>query len=412
MIVIRGNRSPDDIGQAFCHTQHTACGCVGHTGLWCMAQCSGDALLATVVESHHTTVRQWQLYLTLRLLAGYLARHRAVNLVGQPVLAGHSFELQHAVEVFINVVGRVGHVLVVVLDSLVDHHGLGRVAEHLCHVEVERLHAVALHKAEVGVACGLADDIQRGTLALSDEQSHALLALVGDDLLGRECLVADRQLGHVDLAAAVLDKLREAVEVAGGAVVMDGNYRVDIFFHEGAHEVVGTLLHLRVGTLHGVELDAIAIASGIDRRDATTTETDAIVVTADDDDVVACLWLFLQTVALLAVADATGEHDHLVIAIDLTGLLAFDGLAVGRCGCVACGALIFKGQQRTRDEWLTELITEVRGSVGCFDENLLRRLIKPWTRSDLVFPVASGRVVVSLQTWIAGHVDRRTGDRP
>ena len=160
-------------------------------------------------------------------------------------------------------VGRVGHVLVVVLDGFVDHHGLGRVAEHLSHVEVERLHAVALHKAEVGIARSLTDDIQRGTLALSDllhvlkvlfvdEQSHALLALVGDDLLGRECLVADRQLGHVDLATAVLDKLREAVEVAGRTMVMNGNHRVDVFLHEGTHEVIGTLLHLRVGALHSV----------------------------------------------------------------------------------------------------------------------------------------------------------------
>ena len=70
-----------------------------------MAQCSGDALLATVVESHHTTVRQWQLYLALCLLAGHLARHRAVDLVGQPVLAGHSLELQDAVEVFVYLVG-------------------------------------------------------------------------------------------------------------------------------------------------------------------------------------------------------------------------------------------------------------------------------------------------------------------
>ena len=296
-------------------------------------------------------------------------------------------------------------------------------SEHLSHVEVERLHAVALHKAEVGVARSLTDDIQRGTLALSDllhvlkvllvdEQSHALLTLVGDDLFCRERLVADGQLGHVDLTAAVFNKLRKTVEVTGGAVVMNGNHWVDVFLDEGTYEVIGTLLHLRVGALHSVELDAVAVASGIYRRNATATETDAIVVTADDDDVVACLWLFLQTVALLAVADATGEHDHLVIAIDLTGLLAFDGLAVGRCGCVACGALIFKGQQRTRDEWLTELITEVRGTVGCLDKDLLRSLIEPGTWCNLVLPVASGCVVVGLQAWVAGHVDSRTGDRP
>ena len=80
------------------------------------------------------------------------------------------------------------------LYGVVAHDGLGRVSEHLCHVEVEGLHAVALHEAEVCVARGLADDIQRGTLALGyaahmvdvllvDEQSHALLTLVGNDFL-------------------------------------------------------------------------------------------------------------------------------------------------------------------------------------------------------------------------------------
>ena len=126
----------------------------------------------------------------------------------------------------------------------------------------------------MGVARSLTDDIQRGTLALGnlldvlqvllvDEQSHALLTLVGDDLFCRERLVADGQLGHVDLTAAVFNKLRKTVEVTGRTVVMDRDYRVDIFFHEGAHEVVGTLLHLRVGTLHGVELNTIAVAAGI-----------------------------------------------------------------------------------------------------------------------------------------------------
>ena len=67
--------------------------------------------------------------------------------------------------------------------------------EHLRHVKVERLHAVPLLEREVGIARRLADNIQRGTFALSNllhmlyvllvnEQSHALLALVGNNLLG------------------------------------------------------------------------------------------------------------------------------------------------------------------------------------------------------------------------------------
>ena len=67
-------------------------------------------------------------------------------------------------------------------------------AEHLSHVEVERLDAVALLETEVGIAGGLTDHIQWGTLALGNlaymldmlfvnEQAHTFLTLIGDNFL-------------------------------------------------------------------------------------------------------------------------------------------------------------------------------------------------------------------------------------
>ena len=67
-------------------------------------------------------------------------------------------------------------------------------AEHLGYVQIERLHAIALFEGEVGIAGGLSDNIHRGTLALGNllyvfdvflvnQQTHALLALVGNDFL-------------------------------------------------------------------------------------------------------------------------------------------------------------------------------------------------------------------------------------
>ena len=64
------------------------------------------------------------------------------------------------------------------------------------------------------VAGGLTHHIQRCALTLGDgldviqmplvdEQSHALLALVGNNFLGTERFVADGQLGHINLSAAV-----------------------------------------------------------------------------------------------------------------------------------------------------------------------------------------------------------------
>ena len=239
-----------------------------------MADGGGDAFPTAIVEGYHATVGQRQLYLALALLAGYLARYGTVYLVGQPVLAGHGLHLQHALQVFLYLVLLVGHVVIVVLYGVVAHDGLGRVAEHLGHVEVEGLDAVALLEGEVGVAGGLADDIHRCALALGyllhvldvllvDQQAHALLALVGDNLLRGERLVADGQLRHVYLAAALLDELREAVQMAGRAVVVDADHGIGVFLAEGAHQVVGTLLHFGVGALDGIQLDAVRVAAGV-----------------------------------------------------------------------------------------------------------------------------------------------------
>ena len=111
-----------------------------------MAYGGGNAFLSAVVEGHHAAVAQRQLNLALALLACYLARHAAVHLVRQPVLAGHGLQLQHALQVFLNSLslGFIFHVLIVALHGDVAHDGLRRVSEHLADVEVEGLHAVGL----------------------------------------------------------------------------------------------------------------------------------------------------------------------------------------------------------------------------------------------------------------------------
>ena len=78
-------------------------------------------------------------------------------------------------------------------------------SEHLGHVEVKWALAIALFEGEVGVASGFANHIHRGAFALCNlanvfevfllnEQSHALLTLVGNDFLGRERLGSSRVL--------------------------------------------------------------------------------------------------------------------------------------------------------------------------------------------------------------------------
>ena len=98
--------------------------------------------------------------------------------------------------------------------------------EHLSYIEVEWLHTISLLEAEVSIASSLTNHVHWSTLTvgnllnladilLVDEQAHTLLTLVGDDFLGAQSLVADRQLRHVDFATALFYQLRETVQVTG-----------------------------------------------------------------------------------------------------------------------------------------------------------------------------------------------------
>ena len=153
-------------------------------------------------------------------------------------------------------------------------------------------------------------------------------------------------------------------------MVVDAHYRIVILLNQCSHKVVGTLLHLRVGTLHGVELYAVAVTSCVYRRHRATTKTDTVVVTADNDNLVALLRFFLQAVALCAIANTTCKHDYLVVGIFLVVLL------------------MFESEQRTCDEWLAKLVAEVAGTIRGLDKNLLRALIQPLPYGQYVLPVA------------------------
>ena len=60
-------------------------------------------------------------------------------------------------------------------------------------------------------------------------------------------------------------------------------------------------------------------------------------------------------------------------------------------------------EQRTADQWLTELVTEIARTVRCLDQNIGGSLIEPLTRGHLCLP----RVRI-VQTRICGHIYRRT----
>ncbi len=180
-----------------------------------MPQGSGYAFFPTIVKGDHPAITQWQLDLSLPLLAGDLSGYGTVDFVRQPVFAGHGLQLQDPIEIFVQLILTIGHVLIMTHHGLVGHNGFGGMSEHLGYVQVKRLLTIALYKTEVSITGCLTDDVHRSTftvgnfpdmiqILLVNQQSHTLLALVADDLLGAESLVPDRQLGHVNLPATIL----------------------------------------------------------------------------------------------------------------------------------------------------------------------------------------------------------------
>ncbi len=133
------------------------------------------------------------------------------------------------------------------------------------------------------------------------------MALVGDDFLGRKRRIAHGQAAHVDGAAALFDEFGQTVDVTGRTVVVDRHHGVVFLLAEGANEVGGTLLHFGVGALHSIELNTRAVTAGVDRRNRTAAETDAVVVATDHHNFVALLGRAFEAVALRAVAHTAGE---------------------------------------------------------------------------------------------------------
>ena len=103
--------------------------------------------------------------------------------------------------------------------------------------------------------------------------------------------------------------------MAAGSMVVDRNDRVVVHFAEGSDGIVVSLLHLGVSPLDCVEFYLVAVLPCIYAAYSSASHSYAVVVTANHHYLVAFLRLFLQAVALGAIAHATGQHDHLVVGI-------------------------------------------------------------------------------------------------
>ena len=301
-----------------------------------MSQCCGYSMSATIIKSHHSAVRERELQLSLTLLACHLSCDRTVHLVGEPVLARYSFQSEHLTHLAFDIIGGVWHVGILALHSMVTHDGLGRVSKHLAYFQVKWAYPISLFEGKVGISCGFTHHIEWCTLTLCylahmidmmfiDEQSHALLTLVGNDFLSRQSVVAYGELIHVDESSTVLHQLTQTVDMPSTSVVVNAHHGIGLFFTERAYQIVGSLLHLRIGSLYGIEFYATAVSSGLHTGYRTATQSDAVVVSAYHHHLVALLRSSFQAVTTCAVSHSSCQHHHFVIGILLIAFLVFEG---------------------------------------------------------------------------------------
>ena len=307
--------------------------------------------------------------------------------------------MQHVTDVCLHIFGSIFQVPEIHFNGFVLEYSSGWFSEHIAQLPVDwLLTGFGVFEGKLHVAGRFADDIHGRPFAFGNpfeqsdipgvhDQSHALLRLVSDDLLLREGGVTHGKQGCVDFATGTFDQLGEAVEMATGTMVVHGDDRVVVAFGEGAEGVKDTLLHFRVGALHGIQLNGILEFAGSHRGDCATPHADAVVVAAQQDDLVALDRLILHAVAAVTETDTPGEHDDLVVSVFFVILE------------------VFESEHRSRDERLPEFVSEVAGPVGRLDQDLFGGLVKPGARFGVVFP---GTVVVG--TRIGRHIDRRSGD--
>ena len=239
--------------------------------------------------------------------------------------------------------------------GLVVQDGLRCATEKVRDGQVDGSLAFLADETQPLITRHLAHFIIRGTFALGglldnflvflvNQEAHTLLRLVADDFLIGQSRVADGQVVHINHTTCILDEFAKAVEVTACTVVVDAADRVAVAFGHSTDDIAHALLHLRIGTLHSIQLDGVAVLACIDARHGTATHTNTIVVATENNDNIALFGFQLLGILYLSKADATCEHDDLVVA-----------------QCLFLTML--KGQQTAVDERLSELVAKVGGSV-------------------------------------------------
>ncbi len=339
----------------------------------------GHTQSACIVNGGNATVVERKLYFSGTLLIGHLARYRPVNLIGKPVFAGYRFQLKYHFNVLLQFCRVVVQGRKFFLTVFIAHDGTGCIAKHIGQLQVDGSIAFIVFELQVTVAGGFTHYIHGRSLAPGHAlklinifffhyQAHSFLRFVAHNFARRQGGITHRQFVNMDGSASCFHQLREAIEVASGTMVMDGNDRVFIMFHHGTDGIHGPFLHFGVRTLYGIELNGIGEFTCGNRRNRSATHPNTVIVTSQHNHFIAGCRCIFQAIGFFAKTNPSCQHDNFVVG---KSFLIFGML---------------EGKQGTTDQGLAEFIAKIAGTIGGLDQDLIRCLVQPGSFGDIFLP--------------------------
>mmetsp|Transcript_26544 Transcript_26544/g.61776 ORF Transcript_26544/g.61776 Transcript_26544/m.61776 type:complete len:318 (+) Transcript_26544:2640-3593(+) len=195
-------------------------------------------------------------------------------------------------------------------------------------------------------------------------------------------------LPKVDDRTCWLANLLQHVSRASSALVVDREDGIlGPKLDARAHHSIHLLLHLRISSLHGVEIQLCLVVSSNHGRGGTSAHADAVGRAADLHHQLPSLWLLLHKVVVVHLSETSGKHD---------GLYPLKALPALRHADPA-------GPRPPADQGLPKLVAIVAGTIRAVDQDLERRRHVRRVLEVLVLP---GHVVawkVQVAYGVAGH---------
>ena len=193
--------------------------------------------------------------------------------------------------------------------------------------------AIGARFAEHGVGAALtpADALEQVKAGRCDREHIALLRLVAPDLARTHAGFFDVDLAQFEARAEAgrIGQFRHCVRQTAGTDVVNRQDRVVLApLPAGIDHLLAAALDLRVAALHRGKVEIGRVGAGRHRRGRTPSEADQHARTSELDQQGARRERLLQALIRPNVADATGDHDGLVVTAHLTHHRLFEAAEV------------------------------------------------------------------------------------